>query len=1484
MPQVFLSHSNADDALVRRLQQALADLGQDLWIDSRELRGGDPLWPVIQAAIESAAAFAVLVSPDGLQSRWVGKELRHALDVQSRRGRAGYPVIPLTVDDTRLGVLEGYFEDEPAYIPISSAPDGLDAALDAILTALGRRLPSDRAPTAQPAPEPVEELVLELTDLRFEDLGAGVRRPSARARLVHEPGPGPQGAGRREVTSARSWRLTAPIGPIEAEEIRWYLEKYAVWPGTQFRDRARRVEESLIRWGQDLHRAALPPEHTANVMQSWSRIADGAGRRCSILVDAEATLEAGASEDQVRTAREAATALLGLPWELLHDGTGFLFQGGKPVRVRRRLPNTRVLDLPLLSPPIRCLLVSPRPEDDACGYINHRVSALALVEAMEGLGGLVDITVLSPPTLGTLREELERARQAGTPYQVVHFDGHGVYDRQAGLGGLCFEDPADGDRLEGRRHQTVYTDTLGPLLRDHRIPLVFLEACQSAQAEQASESVASELLKVGVASVVAMSHSVLVETAQRFVAAFYESLAAGRRIGQAMLKGQRALGDDDFRGRAFGAGELRLKDWFVPVLYQEREDPALFTRTPAPRTREDLEMRLQARLGALPAEPPTGFIGRSRELLALERLLRPARRGLLRQRRWALIRGQGGEGKTALACEFGRWLVRSGQIDRAAFCSVESHGLPAAVLDTLGRQLVGDRYSAAAFPDLDQARQPLERVLKERPTLLVIDNLESILPPPFLAAATPAALTEEWQATAAEILDLCSHLLTAGETRILFTSRETLPAPFDHPANRRELGRLAPVDAVRFVERVLDLEGADRDADATREEIEALVEAVHGHARTLALLAPSLCDEGPARTRELLVTLMEQMEREFPGKREQSVYAGVALSLARLAPANQERVRVLGVFQGAVQLGVLRDMMGWDPSDCAALALDLIGTGLATADPYDHLRLNPALCPYLHARLGPDEAAALYTRWVQAMRQYVAYLNQEQDRRTEIAAALTLLDLPNLLALLERVRQAGEAAATIDLATRVYGLLQRLGRPRLLARVGQVRDTAARALGSGSGSGSGHARFEAECTRIEQQLEAGRLPEALAAAESLLARARAAHRGEAAADYPGADYDLSVACFLLARVRLSAGAAGSALPLLLEAEQGFESIARGDPARQGAEGMASVCITERGECLWRLGRLDESAAACTEAITRAERRGDARGVAVGKGNLGSVRLDQRRYDDALAAYAEARDRFARLDEPGSVAIFWHQTGIAYQASGQPEAAEDAYRESLKIRVRLGNRAGQATTLVQLGNLYAAVLDRPEESAAFCRQAVDIFGELGDPANEGRARGNLAETLRRLGRLAEARREIERAIECQAPFGHAAGPWTTWSILAAIETADRHPEAAAAARTRARAAYLDYRRDGGENHSGAGRLALAVTQGLSAGDPAAARSLLRQTAADPGWQTDEDRAFIQSLDAIAAGSRDPALADTPGLTYDLAAEVLLLLETLPAADT
>ena len=69
----------------------------------------------------------------------------------------------------------------------------------------------------------------------------------------------------------------------------------------------------------------------------------------------------------------------------------------------------------VVTTPIHILLVTARPEDDSCGYIDHRASALPLVEAMESLPGLVKIHVLSPPTLPALREELDRARGQKKP-------------------------------------------------------------------------------------------------------------------------------------------------------------------------------------------------------------------------------------------------------------------------------------------------------------------------------------------------------------------------------------------------------------------------------------------------------------------------------------------------------------------------------------------------------------------------------------------------------------------------------------------------------------------------------------------------------------------------------------------------------------------------------------------------------------------------------------------------------------------------------------------------------------------------------------------------------------------------------------------------------------------------------------------------------------------------------------------------------------
>jgi tetratricopeptide (TPR) repeat protein len=88
----------------------------------------------------------------------------------------------------------------------------------------------------------------------------------------------------------------------------------------------------------------------------------------------------------------------------------------------------------------------------------------------------------------------------------------------------------------------------------------------------------------------------------------------------------------------------------------------------------------------------------------------------------------------------------------------------------------------------------------------------------------------------------------------------------------------------------------------------------------------------------------------------------------------------------------------------------------------------------------------------------------------------------------------------------------------------------------------------------------------------------------------------------------------------------------------------SVCVTMSGDCLTALGRLEEAAAAYETAIGLDEQRTDLRDVAVGRGQLGIVRLHQGNYPAALAAFTTARDTFTQLNEPASVAVAWQQIG------------------------------------------------------------------------------------------------------------------------------------------------------------------------------------------------------------------------------------------------
>ena len=121
----------------------------------------------------------------------------------------------------------------------------------------------------------------------------------------------------------------------------------------------------------------------------------------------------------------------------------------------------------------------------------------------------------------------------------------------------------------------------------------------------------------------------------------------------------------------------------------------------------------------MPAEPRYGFSGRAYELLQIERCLL---HGQL-----VVIHGFGGVGKTALVRETADWLTRTKMYDAASFVSFEHGGDAATLLSALGTFL--GVYDGNYNPNETKAAlAKLEPALKQKRTLVIADNLESILP------------------------------------------------------------------------------------------------------------------------------------------------------------------------------------------------------------------------------------------------------------------------------------------------------------------------------------------------------------------------------------------------------------------------------------------------------------------------------------------------------------------------------------------------------------------------------------------------------------------------------------------------------------------------------------------------------------------------------------------------------------------------------------
>src|SRR6266851_2854023 len=350
-----------------------------------------------------------------------------------------------------------------------------------------------------------------------------------------------------QVIQNRTIRVAPDIDESDLEDIRWYLEDYPRYPFEPAPARAARVVARLEEAGRGLFRDIFT-----------------AGAEKDDLILKCLRQELAATRIEVVSKGSAS-----LPWELLREpeqGIVLATEAAAFVRGAR----TTAKDATPVHSPIRILLVISRP--DMTEDVPYQSVARELVRSVAGNPSF-ELVVVRPGSYAALQAALQSAVDEHRPYNILHFDGHGLLHEDRGY--LVFEapdDPANPTWIHGTK--------LGQDLSSAGVPIAILNACRSGataiEAEdelssnhpRALRSVAQEVADSGIASVVAMQYNVLVETASRFMGGLYAGLARGEQLGEATTRARALLAAAAKEAPSEMTGVPALQDWLVPVVYE----------------------------------------------------------------------------------------------------------------------------------------------------------------------------------------------------------------------------------------------------------------------------------------------------------------------------------------------------------------------------------------------------------------------------------------------------------------------------------------------------------------------------------------------------------------------------------------------------------------------------------------------------------------------------------------------------------------------------------------------------------------------------------------------------------------------------------------------------------------------------------------------------------------------------------------------------
>jgi tetratricopeptide (TPR) repeat protein len=1135
----------------------------------------------------------------------------------------------------------------------------------------------------------------------------------------------------------------------EQRDVRWYLEDYLQHPLDPAPTIASRIETRMNALGRELYEHIF--EGNRDVRRLWDRIHDNLNNlRVEII-----------------TGVQEATAI---PWELLREpaddaplalsAQSFVRTQANTVR-RARLPDAG-------DGKIRILLVICRPKGR--NDVPFRSVASRILKGLSAEArALFQLDVLRPATYEALTLRLREAKAAGMPYHVVHFDGHGTYEDMSGVslpsnalryagqgkqGFLIFEDEDAAGNL-----RAVDGTTLGALLYETDVPVLVLNACQSAYAEppeapetpdtpddqhaevRAFGSLAQQVIDKGVAGVVAMRYSVYVVTAAQFVADLYRALVQGQPLGQAVTLGRKQLAADPFR--SIGYQPIKLQDWVVPVVYEA----APITLFPKPAQPDTLTIDLSAATAApaqggidpaLPRQPDLGFFGRDETLLALDRAFDKGR--------IVLLHAYAGNGKTTTAAEFARWYALTGGVRGPVIFTTLEHYKPLPrVLDDFGKVFapILERINVHwdALEDNERRHWALE-TMKQIEVLWIWDNVETV-------AGFPIGTESAWEPE--EQRALADFLRDARETqaKFLLTSRREERGWLGDLPTRIEV---PPMPMQERVEMAKEIARRHRHQLADVEDWRPLLRFTGGNPLTLTVLV-SQALRGNITTKEKISKFVEDL-RAGAAAIDDDIEQGRSKSLAATLQYGVERgfsdedkriLALLHLFQCFVDTDVLRFMgrtdqewtvesvRGKTNDELIALLDRAADAGLLTSAGRGYYTIHPAL-PWYFRRLFEgyyDEAARgqathayveavsywgneYATQIIRGQQKYMDFLEAEED---------------NLLAARRLARANGWWDSVIRTMQGLEQIYDRTGRRAEWRRlVEEVTPDFANSVDDSPlpGREEGWGFISAYRVRLALAVRD------LAWAERLQ-RARIAFDRERAAPLlagPTAFLD-DKSWLILRTLATSAGEMGRILYEQGKAESAdFHQEAYDLLLRIDDKQAAAIAVFNLGHAykdLPALHNLDEAERHyCRSLELRAE--GDHVSQAKSLMQIGSIAYARFRegrdaskpegellkhLNEALAQYQRALGLLPD-DAFDDLGVAHNQLGLIYQGNGQIDRSVSHYREAIHYDEMQGNYYGAAQTRQNVA-VTLGEAGRLDDALLYAQAALKGFQHYGDRA-------------------------------------------------------------------------------------------------------------------------------------------------------------------------